>query len=300
MKEKHNIRGLLRGLATAALLLSLVLAFASCGLPSNSGLSEQEMADIHRTEAELRARLAGHTWHVEEEISHAYRFNEDGTAEEYPGPSIQWVEPYSYDVRFCNYYDQDASGLADHDREYIEKYYHYSVLLTYAGDDSSGSTAVETISFDGDKLKMGAQTLVQGVDFIKTMPEDLSVDESFLNRVLYDADNNDFRLFFRDGTGFRCNGVFLDGTLLNEEKFYWGVRDGMLYYMIPNQPGGEGPILQEVDCFSLEQDGDTYRLTDYWTGTVRTMTDADPENDSAMRLMHNYEMLRDRMPEWGY
>ncbi|MBQ7688412.1 MAG: hypothetical protein IJT27_04255, partial [Clostridia bacterium] len=123
---------------------------------------------------------------------------------------------------------------------------------------------------------------------------------ALLNRVLYDAENNDYRLFFAEGTGFRCNGVFLDGTLLNEEKFYWGMDGDLLYMMTPTQPGGEGPILEEVNGYYLEADGDGYCATDYWTGTVRYYEPPEADDDSANRLIHNYDKLRDAMTDWGY
>lgn len=64
--------------------------------------------------------------------------------------------------------------------------------------------------------------------------------------------------------------------------------------------GGEGPILEEVDGFYLERDGDGWRLTDYWSGVVRHYGLPDPEDDSAKRLIYNHDMLENAMADWGY
>ena len=281
------------------LALAMVLSLSACGGKPKT-LTEEELAEIHRTEQELREKLVDATWHYEDEPARAVRFNNDGTAEEYLGGTIQWIEDYTFAVRYCNYFDMDAEELLTREREHIQEYYEYSVVMQYTDEDLGGERYTESLGFDGDTLLLGIHRLVRGADFVKTMPEGLSGNDALLNRVLYDEDDSDYRLFFSDGTGFRCNAVFLDGTLLNEEKFYWGMDGDLLYMMTPNQPGGEGPILQEVEGYYLEEDGDGYRLTDYWSGATRYYGPPEADDDSANRLIYNYDMLRDAISDWGY
>lgn len=278
--------------------LVLLLSLAACGEPAV--LTGEEIAGIRAREKELRAQLVGATWHLEDEPAVAVRFNEDGTAEEYAGGTVQWIEPYTFELRFCSYFDQEAQELTVKDAEYIRKYYDYSVLMKAAGEDASDSVSCEEVRFEGDALILGVRRYVKGADFVKELPEGLSVDASLLNRVLYNMEDNDYRLFFDDGTGMRCNGVFLDGTIHVPEKFYWGVDGDTLYMMIPTQPGGEGPVLQEVDFFRMEAENGGYRLTDLWSGTVRFYGAPDPDSDSGNRLIHNYEKIRRSMSTWGY
>ena len=280
------------------LLLALALVLAACGEPAT--LTQEEVADIYAEEAALRARLVGVTWHYENEPAQAVRFNEDGTAEEYLGATIQWIEPYTFEVRFCNYFDQDAAELTTRDRDYVLKYYEYSVLMTSADEDGSGSTSCEAVTVEGDVMTWGARRYVKGADFVKTLPEGLGIETALLDRVLYDEEANDYRLFYSDGQGFRCNGVFLDGTIHVPEKFSWGVDGDLLYMMIPTQPGGEGPVLQEVDVYRLEQTGDGFTLTDQWTGTVRTYAPPAADSDSGNRLSHNIEEIHRSLESWGY
>lgn len=284
-----------------ALLLALILSvgLAACR-PRMKTLSPEEFEEIHRTEETLRAQLVEITWHYEDEPARAVRFGDDGTAEEYLGGTIQWIEDYTFAVRYCDYFDMDAEELTTRDREQVLEYYDYNVVMQFSDEDLGEERYVESVSFDGDTLLLGNHRLVRGPDFVKTLPEGLAGNGALLNRVLYDVDDNDYRLFFDDGTGFRCNGVFLDGTLLNEEKFYWGMDGDLLYMMTPTQPGGEGPILEEVDGYYLEAEGDSFRLTDYWTGSQRLYGPPDPEDDSANRLIYNYDMLHDAMAGWGY
>lgn len=289
----------MKKLLAILVIASMLLALAACA-PKTKTLTEEELAQIHRTEQELRDKLVGVTWHYADEPAHAVYFDADGTAEEYLGGTIQWIEEYTFDVRYCEYFDMDAEELTTRDRDSVLEYYDYNVVMQFADEDLGGERYTESIEFDGDELILGLHTLVAGADFVKTLPEGLTGNDALLDRVLYDADSSDYRLFFPDGTGFRCNAVFLDGTLLNEEKFYWGMDGDLLYMMTPNQPGGEGPILEEVDGYYLEADGDGYRLTDYWTGFRRYYGPPDPDDDSANRLIHNYEMLRDAMADWGY
>ena len=280
------------------LALSILLSLAACGGKAKT-LTQEELEEIHRTEQELREKLVGVTWHYKDEPARAVRFDPDGTAEEYMG-TIQWIEEYTFAVRYCEYYDMDAENLTSRERESVLKYYDYNVVIQYADEDLGGERFVKTLAFDGDALLLDNRRLVQGVDYVKTLPEGLSGNDALLNRVLYDAENNDYRLFFADGTGFRCNGVFLDGTLLNEEKFYWGMDGDLLYMMTPTQPGGEGPVLEEVEDFYLEADGNGYCATDYWNGTVRYYAPPGADDDSANRLSHNYDMLREAVSDWGY
>ncbi len=289
------------GRAVFALLLalSMLLSLAACGGKAKT-LTDAELDEIHATEQELREKLVGVTWHYEDEPAHAVRFDPDGTAEEYLGGTIQWIEPYTFAVRFCEYYDMDAEKLTERERDFVLEYYEYNVVMQYTDEDPDGERYVQSLKFDGDTLVLDSHRLVRGADFVKTLPEGLSGNEELLNRVLYDEENNDYRLFFSDGTGFRCNGVFLDGTLLNEEKFYWGMDGDLLYMMIPTQPGGEGPILEEVDGFYLEADGDGWRATDYWNGAVRHYGPPKADDDSANRLIHNYDMLHESVSGWGY
>ena len=281
------------------LALNLLLCLAACGGKAKT-LTDGEIEEIHRTERELREKIVGVTWHYEDDPAHAVRFDPDGTAEEYLGGTIQWIEGYTFAVRYCDYYDMDAEKLASEDREFVQKYYDYNVVMQYTDEDLDGERYVESLAFDGDTLLLGLHRLVPGADFVKTLPKGLSGNDALLDRVLYDADNNDYRLFFAEGTGFRCNGVFIDGTPLNEEKFYWGMDGDLLYMMTPTQPGGEGPILEEVDGYYLEADGDGWRATDYWNGSVRHYGPPGADDDSANRLSHNYEKLREAVADWGY
>lgn len=289
----------MKRLIAAALTLFLVVTLTGCVAKSKT-LSEEEIAEIHRTETELRDKLVGVTWHYEDEPAHAIRFEEDGTAEEYLGGTIQWIENYTFDVRYCDYFDMDAEELTTRERDDVLEYYDYNVVMQYTDEDLDGERYTDSIDFDGDTLLMGIHRLVAGSDFVKTLPEGLSGNDELLDRVLYNDNSSDYRLFFSDGTGFRCNAVFLDGTLLNEEKFYWGMDGDLLYMMIPTQPGGEGPILEEVDAYYLEADGEGYRLTDYWNGYQRYYGPPEPDDDTANRLINNYEMLHDSISDWGY
>ena len=281
------------------LALNLLTCLAACGGKAKT-LTDGELEEIHITEQELREKLVGITWHYEDEPAHAVRFDSDGTAEEYLGGTIQWIEGYTFAVRYCEYYDMDAAELTSRERDFVLEYYDYNVVMQYTDEDLGGERYVESLAFDGDTLLLGIHRLVAGADFVKTLPEGLSVNDALLNRVLYDRDSNDYRLFFADGTGFRCNGVFMDGTLLNEEKFYWGMDGDLLYMMTPTQPGGEGPILEEVDGFYLEADGDGFRETDYWNGNIRFYGPPEADDDSANRLIYNYEKLHDAVANWGY
>ena len=281
------------------LALNLLTCLAACGSKAKT-LTDGELEKIHITEQELRDKLVGITWHYEDEPAHAVRFDADGTAEEYLGGTIQWIEGYTFAVRYCEYYDMDAAELTSRERDFVLEYYDYNVVMQYTDEDLGGERYVESLAFDGDTLLLGIHRLAAGADFVKTLPEGLSGNDALLNRVLYDRDSNDYRLFFTDGTGFRCNGVFMDGTLLNEEKFYWGMDGDLLYMMTPTQPGGEGPILEEVDGFYLEADGDGFRATDYWNGNIRYYEPPEADDDSANRLIYNYEKLHDAVADWGY
>lgn len=283
----------------ALLLASIMLLSLAACFGNSAKLTDSDLSEIHRTEQELREKLVGVTWHYEDDPARAIRFDPDGTAEEYMG-TIQWIEKYTFAVRYCTYYDMDAEELTSRKKDDVQKYYEYNAVMQYADEDREGKRFTNSLAFDGDTLLLGAHRLVRGVDFIKTMPDGLSVSEALLDRVFYDAENNDYRLFFAEGTGFRCNGVFLDGELLNEEKFYWGTDGDMLYMMLPTQPGGEGPILEEVNGYHLEADGDGYRATDYWNGNVRHFGPPAADDDSANRLIHNYDMLREAVSDWGY
>lgn len=280
-----------------ACIMTAFLMAACSSAPKT--LTEQEIADIHSNEQMLYEQLVNATWHYEDEPSHAFAFRDDGTAEEYQG-IIEWVTAYTFAVRFCDYEDKTGEHLAETDRESIEKYYDYNVVMQYTDPVHEGQSYIDKIAFDGDTLLMGVHRLVKGVDFLKTMPEGLAIKDELLNRVWYDVKGNDYRLFFPEGTGFRCNGVFLDGTLLNPEKFYWGTDNDMLYVMIPIQPGGEGPILEEVDGYRLEADGEGWQMTDYWSGQVRHYGIPGEDDDSAARLTCNYEKLHESMADWGY
>ena len=294
-KRSFDMKKTLSILLAAALLLTLT----ACSGKQKT-LTDEEITQIHETEQQLRNQLVGITWHYEDEPAHAVYFAPDGTAEEYLGGTIQWIEEYTFDVRYCEYFDMDAEELTTREKEFIEAYYDYNVVMRFEDEDLDGERYTETIEFEGDTLVLGLHRLVPGADFVKTLPEGLSVKEELLGQVWYDTERNDYRLFFSDGTGFRCNGVFLDGTLLNEEKFYWGMDSDLLYMMTKCQPGGEGPILEEVDGFYLERDGDSWRLTDYWDGGVRHYGLTDPDDDSGNRLNHNYDMLHDAVADWGY
>ena len=289
----------MKKLSAVLCALAVCLSLTACGGKPKT-LTEEELAEIHRTEQALRERLVGITWHYEDDPAHAVYFDPDGTAEEYLCGTIQWIEDYTFDVRYCEYYDMDAEELTTREREQVLEYYDYNVVMRFTDEELDGERYTESVEFDGDVLLLGLHRLVPGADFVKTLPQGLSGMDELLGQVWFDGDRNDYRLFFSGGTGFRCNGVFLDGTLLNEEKFYWGMDGDLLYMMTPNQPSGVGPILEEVDGFYLERDGDGWRLTDYWNGAVRYYGVPDPDDDSANRLIYNYDMLEEAMVGWGY
>ena len=288
-----------RAFVALLLVLNMLLSLAACGGKQKT-LTEEELTEIRATEQELREKLVGVTWHYEDEPAHAVRFDPDGTAEEYLGGTIQWIEAYTFAVRYCEYYDMDAEKLTERERDFILEYYEYNVVMQFTDEDLDGERFVQSLKFEDDTLILDHHRLVRGADFVKTLPEGLSGNDALLNRVLYDEDSNDYRLFYADGTGFRCNGVFLDGTLLNEEKFYWGMDGDLLYMMVPTQPGGEGPILEEVDGYYLEADGEGWRATDYWNGNVRYYGPPAADDDSANRLIHNYDKLHEAISGWGY
>ena len=99
--------------------------------------------------------------------------------------------------------------------------------MQFSDEELDGERYTESIGFDGDALLLGNHRLGPGAAFVKTLPEGQSGRDELPGRVWYDEGRNDDRLFFSGGTGFRCNGVFLDGTFLNEEKLCWGM-DGDL------------------------------------------------------------------------
>ena len=292
---KRNVRTVIALL----IALSILLTLAACG-KKNKTLTAEELEEIHATEQALREKLVGVTWHYDDGPAHAVRFDPDGTAEEYLGGTVQWIEEYTFDLRFCEYYDMDAEELTARERDFVLEYYEYNVVMRYTDEDMDGERYVQSVAFEDGTLILGLHRLTPGADFVKTLPEGLDGNDALLDRVLYDEDSNDYRLFYSDGTGFRCNGVFLDGTLLNEEKFYWGMDGDLLYMMVPTQPGGEGPILQEVDGYYLEAEGEGFRATDYWNGHVRYYGPPEADDDSANRLIHNYDMLHESISGWGY
>lgn len=153
--------------------LAICLSLTACdGKPKT--LTEEELEEIHRTEQELQERLVGITWHYEDEPAHAVYFDPDGTAEEYLGGTIQWIEDYTFDVRYCEYFDMDAEELTTREREKVLEYYDYNVVMQFTDEELDGERYTESIEFDGDALLLGVHRLVPGADFVKTLPEGLS------------------------------------------------------------------------------------------------------------------------------
>ena len=279
------------------LLAILCLASLTACKPKVKTLTEAEIAEIHEKEKELTAQIQGVTWHYTDAPNQGIRFFPDGTAEEYMG-DITWIENYSWVVRYCCYTDMEAANLATADREFVLKYYEYALVMANLDESLSGKPFEEKVSVDGNTLTWGIKTLTPGTDFLKTMPVGLGTREELLEGVYHDEADAVYYLFFPDGTGFLCNTVFLDGTPMGEEKFYWGTEGDNLYICRKRQPGGEGPVLDDVHAWALKPEATGFQMTNLWNGLFHRLVLT--EDDVAQWLLHNYDMLHEAIQTWGY
>ena len=276
------------------IILFVLLLCVGCGSKSKK-LSSDEIKLIHDKEKELSQYISDKTWHYEDEMNRAYYFNSDGTGEDYPSKEITWISNFTWEVKYGSYGDYYGEELETKDKEYIDKYYDYHILFHYVYDDGESETGISKLEYDGD-LYIDYRKLVIGADFIKEMPNNLNILSDLLNRCLYEEEGGYYYLFYSDGTGFKCNGIFMDGEILNPIKFYWGINDYGFYMMTPKNY--EGEMLQEVDEYGLDVIDGGFLLIDTWYETPLYLMENN--NDTAQLLMKNYESLHTRIVQFNY
>ena len=283
------------------LILTFLLVLASCGKKSR-GFSSEELQKIHDTEAMLREKLVGKTWHFYDEPERAVRYLDDGSYENYFGPGISGRDYFTgddgmWEVKYCESLNGDTSFL-ETDKERAEKYYEYNVLVTYVNRDGQTKTYTLSLDFAGDDLILAGDKLFEGQAMIEKMPEGLGIFKQLPGHIWYISDMGSYTLFFDDGYCYMTYGVFADGQTNGSYLYRWGFDEnqGLLYLMDHYEVSEE--LKENIKSYAINgetgDDAGTYlKLVDTWSNgaNIMDLDIVDGQDDSARALLHSYDQL---------
>jgi hypothetical protein len=205
-------------------ILIVLFLLVGCG----SGINQKE---IDETIEDYKTRISDVTWHGVER-NYIWRFNSDGSVEEYMNVS----EPNNWQIYYGNEWHDDVAKMSKKEREKCGYYLHY-VSPTY-GDE----TTLKINFNENGELVLGEYTPTtfrKGIDVYKQIPEDASLDDFFLGTysrnnwgvfadVTADDKEGELWIFQDDGIGAKSVGSY-NGELIYPSYFAWRVKDDLLF-----------------------------------------------------------------------